>query len=115
MSKRSLGFLSENMDNKEAAKILLTKVILPTLDVWSDWQFGINLINAYGYDMKCSGYVADNHVYMGVVSLTPAILSALFHLNYWYHMEKLENGGSGRFKTLPIVFLQVYSPYRYLR
>ena len=73
MSKRSLGFLSENMDNKEVAKILLTKVILPTLDVWSDWQFGKNLINGYGYDMKCSDYVADNHVYMGVASLTPAI------------------------------------------
>ena len=115
MSSRSLDFLSENMDNKEATKILLTKVMLPILDVWTDWQFGKNLINGYGYDMKCSDYVADNHVYMGAVSLTPAILSALFHLNYWYHMEKLENGGSGRLKTFPIVLFQVYSPYRYLR
>ena len=103
------------MDPKEAVQILLTKVILPILDVWCDWEFAINLITGYGYDMKCSEFLAENHVYMGAVSLTPAILSALFHLNYWYHMEKLENGGSGRFKTLPIVFLQVYSPYRYLR
>ena len=103
------------MDHKEAAKILLTKVILPILDVWGDWELGINLITGYGYDMECSNYLAENHVYMGVVILTPAILSGMFHLNYWYHLEKLENGGSGRVKTLPTVLLQVYSPYRYLR
>ena len=103
------------MDHKEIAKILLTKVILPILDVWGDWRLGINLITGYGYDMRCSGYLANNHRYMGAVSLTPAILSGLFHFNYWYHSEKLENGGSGRLRTLPIVLLQVYSPYRYLR
>ena len=103
------------MDNKEAAKIMLTKVILPILDVWTDWQFGIYLIMGYGYDLSCSDYLAENHIYMGAVSLAPAILSAMFHLNYWYHMEKLENGGSSRRKTFPTVLLQVYSPYRYLR
>ena len=91
----------------EAATIFLFKILLPTLDAFSDWVFGIKLILGWGYDLGCSESFAANHVYMGVASIVPATLSALIHLHHWYHFEKVENGGDGRLKTLPIVLLQV--------
>ena len=100
------------MQLKEAASIAFSKILLPigrgyTLDVILDWVFGIKLILGWGYDLGCSETFADDHVYLGIASLVPAILSALIHLHHWYHFEKVENGGSGRLLTLPTVLLQV--------
>ena len=95
------------MQLKEAASIAFSKILLPTLDVILDWVFGIKLILGWGYDLGCSDTFADDHVYLGIASLVPAILSALIHLHHWYHFEKVENGGSGRLLTLPTVLLQV--------
>ena len=94
------------MDLIEAVILLITKVLLPTFDVVSDWLFGIQLILGWNYDPKCSDEFADRHVYMGIASLVPATLSALFHFHHWYHFEKVENGGSGRWKTLATIILQ---------
>ena len=95
------------MEVKEAVILLLTKVLLPTIDVFSDWLFGIQLILGWSYDPKCSSEFAKNHVNMGIASLVPATLSTFFHVHHWYHLEKVENGGSGWLKTLPTVLLQV--------
>ena len=97
------------MEIVEAATIFLFKILLPTLDVFSDWVFGIHLILGWGYDHGCSETFSTNHVYMGIASIVPACLSALIHLHHWYHFEKVANGGDGRLKTLPIVLLQVKS------
>ena len=91
----------------EAVRIILFKIVLPTVDVFSDWYFAIHLILGWGYDLKCSPDFAENHIYMGIASIVPASLSALIHLHHWYHFEKIENGGNGRIKTLPMVLLQV--------
>ena len=95
------------MHLKEALQILVFKIIMPTVDVFSDWFFGIHLILGWNYDPLCSDSFKETHVYMGMASLVPAILSALIHLHHWYHFEKIENGGNGRIKTLPFVLLQV--------
>ena len=103
------------MDLKEAVILLLTKVLFPTIDVFSDWLFGIQLILGWSYDPKCSSDFAKNHVNMGIASLVPATLSTFFHVHHWYHLEKVENGGSGRLKTLPTVLLQVrFSYFKYI-
>ena len=91
----------------EAAQILLFKIVLPSVDVFSDWFFGIHLILGLGFDTQCISKFAENHVYMGIASIVPACLSALIHLHHWYHFEQVENGGNGRMKTLPAVLLQV--------
>ena len=93
------------MDPVEAASILFFKVIWPTIDVVSDWIFGIKLITGFGYDLQCSDSFAKDHVIMGWVALIPPTLSALIHLHHWYHFEKVENGGSGRLKTIPVIIL----------
>ena len=95
----------------EAASLLLMKVVWPTIDVFLDWQFGIQLILGWNYDYQCSEDFAKNHVYYGMISLIPPTLSALFHLHHWYHFEKLENEGHGRLKTLPTALLQVRFKY----
>ena len=97
------------MERIEAINVLLFKVIWPTIDVFLDWQFGIQLILAWNFDLKCSENFADNHVYFGIVSLIPPALSALLHLHHWFHFEKVDNGGDGRLKTLPSVIFQVRS------
>ena len=103
------------MDFKEATKILVTKVLFQTMDVFTDWLFAIRLIKGTTYDLQCSEYFAENHVYMGAATLIPPILSAFFHTHCWYHFEKVENGGSGRLKTILTVLLQVWPQYRYLK
>ena len=95
------------MDRKEAAILALTKVVLPTVDVFTDWLFGIQLILGLSYDPQCSPDFNSTHVNLGIASLIPPTLSALFHFHHWFHIEKVENGGSGRMKTLPIALLQV--------
>ena len=97
------------MDLVEAASILFFKVIWPTVDVVSDWIFGVKLIIGFGYDLQCSDSFPEDHVNMGLVALIPPTLSALIHLHHWYHFEKVENGGSGRLKTFPVIILQVRS------
>ena len=99
------------MEVNEAVILILTKVLFPTIDVFSDWLFGVQLILGWNYDLKCSSDFAESHVNMGIASLVPATLSTLFHIHYWYHLEKVENGGSGRLKTLPTVLLQVRFSY----
>ena len=99
------------MHLKEALQILVIKIIMPTIDVFSDWFFGIHLFLGWNYDPLCSDNFKETHVYMGIASLVPAILSALIHLHHWYHFEKIENGGNGRIKTLPFVLLQVRNNY----
>ena len=96
------------MELKEALLILWGKIIYPTVDVFTDWYFGINLILGWGYDLQCSEDFEDIHVYLGIVSIVPASLSALIHLHHWYHFEKVENGGDGRMKTLLFAMLQVF-------
>ena len=96
----------------EAAQILLFKIVMPTVDVFSDWFFGIHLILGWGYDLQCSPDFAENHVYMGIASIVPASLSALIHLHHWYHFEKVQNGGNSRKKTFPMVFLQVLKHFK---
>ena len=95
------------MQLEEAATIAFSKILWPTVDVVLDWVFGIQLILGWGYDLECSKTFRDDHFYLGIASLVPAMLSALFHLHHWYHFEKVENGGSGRLFTLPTVLLQV--------
>ena len=95
------------IESKEAAILALTKVVLPTIDVFTDWLFRIQLILGSSYDPQCSPDFIDTHVNMGIAALLPPTLSALLHLHHWYHMEKVENGGSGRMKTLPAALLQV--------
>ena len=97
----------------EAAQILLFKIVLPTVDIFSDWFFGIHLILGWGYDFQCNPDFAENHVYMGIASVVPASLSAFIHLHHWYHFEKVQNGGIGRIKTLPMVLLQVLKNYSF--
>ena len=91
----------------EALQILVFKIVMPTIDVFSDWFFGIHLILGWDYDPLCTDTFADTRVYMGIACLVPATFSALIHLHHWYHLEKIENGGNGRLKTLPFVLLQV--------
>ena len=91
----------------EAIQISLFKIVLPTVDVFSDWFFGIHLILGWGYNSQCSPDFAEHHVYMGFASIVPAILSALIHFHHWYHFEQVKNGGNGRLKTLPAILLQV--------
>ena len=96
------------MNLLEAALIVLSKIVVPTIDVFSDWIFGVHLILGWGYNIQCSPDFAENHVYMGIASIMPASLSALIHIHHWYHFEQVQNGGNGRLKTLPVVLLQVF-------
>ena len=52
---------------------------------------------------------------MGVTYITPAVISALFHIHHWYHFEKVENGGSGRWQTFILALCQLWVPYRYAK
>ena len=96
------------MNFKEAVTILILKIILPTVDVVTDWYFGIQLITGYNFDLHCNEYVARNHVRMGIVVLIPPTISALLHIR----LEKKENGGHGRMLTFPFVILQIWPQFR---
>ena len=82
------------MNPLEAALILISKIVVPTIDVFSDWIFGVQLILGWGYNIQCSPDFAENHVYMGIASIVPASLSALIHIHHWYHFEQVQNGGN---------------------
>ena len=103
------------MNFKEAVTILILKIILPTVDVVTDWYFGIQLITGHNFDIQCNDYVAKNHVRMGIVVLVPPIISALLHIKQWYHFEKKENGGQGRMLTFPFAILQIWPQYRWIQ
>ena len=103
------------MNRKDLASILIFKILLPTIDVVTDWLLAVQLITGFNYDPDCSQYFKEYHVYMGIAVLAPAVIVTLFHLHHWYHLEKKENGGDGRLKTFPLVVLQFYPQYRYMK
>ena len=103
------------MNLKEAFTIFIFKVAIPTIDVVSDWLLGYHLITGWSFDLHCSDFVAENHIKMGIAILVPAILAALFNIHHWYHFEKVENGGSGRLRTLPFVICQIWTQSKYLK
>ena len=103
------------MNLKEAATVFIFKVVIPTIDVATDWLLGYHLITGWNFDLQCSDFVAENHVNMGIAILVPVIVAALFTIHHWYHFEKVENGGSGRLRTLPFVVSQTWTQFRYLK
>ena len=44
------------MDRKEAAILAITKLVLPTIDVFTDWLFGIQPILGLSYDPQSKEY-----------------------------------------------------------
>ena len=75
----------------DAIKIILFKILLPTLDVVTDLVFAIQLMTGYHYDCHCSPDFLEYHAYMGLTSLIPPLISFLLHFHHWYHFEKIEN------------------------
>ena len=103
------------MNIVQAIMIALTKIALPIIDIVTDLLLTVQLITGWGYDLTCGKYFAEYHVNMGVTYITPAVISALFHIHHWYHFEKVENGGSGRQKTFILAVCQLWVPYRYAK
>ena len=98
-------------------KFLIVKVLLPTYDVYGDYYIVYQLMveNCFNTGHKSTGEYAENHVYFGVIALIPLVLSFLFHILHWWEMEKVENGGHGRLLTLPLIILQVWPQFRYIK
>ena len=93
------------MKTAEAFMIALTKIVLPITDVVTDLLLTVQLITGWGYDLTCREYFAEYHVNMGLAYITPAVISALLHIHRWYHFERVENGGNGRWKTFILAAL----------
>ena len=96
---------------------LIVKVLLPTYDVYGDCYIVYQLMvgNCFAAGHKSTGGYAKNHVYFGMIALIPLVLSFLFHIVHWWEMEKVENGGHGRLLTLPLIILQVWPQFRYIK
>ena len=95
------------MNIAQAIMIVLTKIVLPIIDIVTDLLLTVQLITGWGYDLTCGKYFDEYHVNMGLAYITPSVISAFLHIHHWYHFEKVENGGCGRLLTLPTVLLQV--------
>ena len=52
---------------------------------------------------------------MALIAMIPPTLSLLTHAHHWFHFEKVENGGIGRLKTLPLLCCQLWPQFRYGR
>ena len=96
---------------------LIVKVLLPTYDVYGDCYIVYLLMvgSCFATGHQSSEEYKANHVYLGIIAITPLLVSFLFHIIHWWEMEKVENGGHGRLLTLPLILLQVWPQFRYLK
>lgn len=99
----------------EAIQRCLFGVILPTLDIVTDWSLVFQLmagtillkVNLTQDDVVVYGFI------YGLIAMAFPTLSVIFTIPHWLRMEKKSNGGSGRMRTLPL--LLVWPQYRVLR
>ena len=103
------------MDYKAIAKIFLVKIVLPTWDIYSDWYIIYQLFmgQCFQQGQKCSDYYEENHVNIAMIGMIFPIISWLFHFYHWWEIEKIENGGHGRLKTLPLMILNIWPQFCY--
>ena len=107
-------------------------VALPTLDVGSDYALAITIF--LGNDVwkalfeddnrdkdswvpvfHCGNLEENQPIYGSITLLFPTI-SLLFTARHWWQMEDPKREGwFGRFKTLPLLLLQVWPQYRMIR
>ena len=70
------------MNILQATMMALTKIVLPAVDIVTDWILTVQLITGWGYDLSCGDYFAEYHVNMGIAYIIPAVISALLHLHH---------------------------------
>ena len=101
------------MSPSEAAVTFIFGVLLPSVDVWSDMWFALRLL--FGDWTSCDP-VEKNRYLFATMSLIFPLVSFLFICYHWWLLEDAKRvGGSGRWKTLPLLLLQVWPQYRMLR
>ena len=98
-------------------KEFITKLVLATYDVYGDWYIVYQILmgNGFATGQECKQGYYDNHIYIGILAITPLLLSFLFHTVHWWEKEKVENGGYGRLLTLPLLMLQIWPQMRWIK
>ena len=95
---------------------LATGVLMPTLDVYTDIFFAINVCMFEATD-DCYGFLGYGqheayHKYYATAMLIPPFISWLFVAYHWF---KNEMSVKDKVKTLPILIMQGYPQWRALR
>ena len=111
----------DEMSWVSASIMLVTGVMLPTVDVYTDILFAINVLmfeapdrchlNANNANYAPIDYGANQAKY-AVAMLTPPFISWLFVTYQWFRNEV---GAKQKIKTLPFLLLQVYPQWRALQ
>ena len=85
--------------------MLLSNVLLPTADVFSDVYLTLRLFTGY--------HLAKMHPKFGALTLIPLMMSFIGMAIKWYKIETME--GRNKLKMLPLLIFQLYPQWRALR
>ena len=85
--------------------MIVTTVLLPTADNFSDIFTTLKLFTGYG--------LKKSHPKYGALTLVPLILSLIGVTIHWFETERKEKRNA--MKTFPLLLLQVYPQWRALR
>ena len=104
--------MSEGMSRFEAAINFVFGVVLPTVDVGSDFLLAFQLIRRVQCGDRTQQKIMDEYYFLwGGVSFICPSLSFLFVTYHWWQLEKPKN----RLKTMPFLLAQVWPQYRMLK
>ena len=92
--------------------MLVTGILLPTGDVYSDVFFVFWLFKGNYSADRCYSTIVPPHPKFGAVMLTPLLLSWILVARQWFYTER---GLKQKLITLPLLILQVYPQWRALR
>ena len=97
--------------------MMVSSVLLPTADVFSDMFLTLKLFTGLSLDINQSGSIRFKfeirHPLYGAFTLVPLIMSWIGTTIYWFQTERKEK--RNRWKTFPLLLLQVYPQWRALR
>ena len=85
--------------------MIITTLLLPTADVFTDILFTLKLFTGYGHK--------ESHPKYGSVTLVPLIMSLIGQTIQWHKTETREQ--RSKMKTLPLLLLQIYPQWIALR
>ena len=105
--------------NFDACLLVLTEIVLPTIDVISDLLLIIQLITYiepeidpdWPYD-PCSSRICLNFITIGYMMIIPLILSTILLIPQWW---KNERSKKHKLLTAHLLLLQVWPQYRAFR
>ena len=85
--------------------MIITTLLLPTADNFSDISLTLKLFTGYG--------LKERHPKYGSLTLVPLLMSLIGQTIQWFKTETREK--RSKMKTLPLLLLQIYPQWRALR